>query len=231
MDCIPQRKDEFYLFCNDFRNAAKGNLCGRPIVDNFAEMVKRNGIRIEWAEDFLSAMESDLHKKSYMNMQETISYMYGSAEVIGLMMAKILKLTEESFEYARLLGRSMQYINFIRDIAEDLQFERIYLPMDELRKHGLNTLQFDEISSKYAHFKKFVEDQLGYYRQWMKSAREGFKYIPHRYRVPVAAASDMYDWTAKRIEKHPDIVYKKKIKPSRTRIIISILKNYLTNTY
>ena len=52
-------------------------------------------------------------------MEELIDYMYGSAEVVGLMMARIMGINREADFCARMLGRAMQYINFIRDIDED----------------------------------------------------------------------------------------------------------------
>ncbi len=74
-------------------------------------------------------MEHDLSESSCETLEDVLTYIYGSAEVIGLFMARIMDLDEASFPYAAMLGRAMQYINFIRDIAEDNELGRRYLPL------------------------------------------------------------------------------------------------------
>ena len=68
---------------------------------------------------FLGSMAADLTRRFYRTEAETLEYVYGSAEVIGLFMARIMRLPEEALPAARMLGRAMQFINFIRDAAED----------------------------------------------------------------------------------------------------------------
>ena len=101
-------------------------------------------------------MEMDIKKKGYSIINQIIEYMHGSAEVVGLMMAKILDLPEKSYKYSQYLGRAMQYINFIRDIAEDLQLGRIYLPMAELKKYKLKDLEYSHTSKYKENFKLFL---------------------------------------------------------------------------
>jgi phytoene synthase len=100
-------------------------------------------IPVARADDFFAAMLSDLDKKVYATYEELQQYMYGSAEVIGLMMCKIIgydKAQEaEVFRTAKLLGEAMQYTNFLRDIVEDSRdFDRLYIPEDRLVQHNLN---------------------------------------------------------------------------------------------
>jgi phytoene synthase len=93
-----------------------------------------------WVDAFLTAMKLDLFKSRYENIEQTNRYMYGSAEVIGLMLCKIMSLPIESYASARLLGRAMQYCNMIRDIAEDCQLGRQYIPDTALRQFGIEKL-------------------------------------------------------------------------------------------
>ena len=86
----------------------------------------------------------DIKKKEYNSLEETLEYIYGSAEVIGFFMAKIIGLSDESLYYAGRLGRSMQYINFIRDIEEDNNLGRRYLVIIE----PLRSLKFEEARLK-----------------------------------------------------------------------------------
>ncbi|MFN3660156.1 MAG: phytoene/squalene synthase family protein, partial [Brevinematales bacterium] len=164
-------------------------------------------------------------KTTYFSLEETCQYMYGSAEVIGYFMAKIMGLPEEAFAYAALLGRSMQYINFIRDIAEDLSFGRTYLPLSE---SPFPDFREETCRTNPTAFEKYIHKQISRYFEWQKEAEKGYRYIPYRMLIPIKTAADMYRWTAKKIAKDPWIVYKKKVKPPKWRILMQILINTLS---
>ena len=171
-------------------------------------------------------MAMDLEKDDYETMDETLDYIYGSAEVIGLMMAKILNLDEESYESAKMLGRSMQFCNFLRDIKEDQEdLGRRYMPKEEMEKHGLETLEEGEFDPE--NFRNFMHAQLEKYEEWQREAEKGFKYIPYRTRVPVILSSRLYRWTANRIRESPEVVFEKEVRPSKLRISVELFKSLL----
>jgi phytoene synthase len=155
--------------------------------------------------------------------------MYGSAEVIGLMMSKILELKEQSYEYAKYLGRSMQYINFIRDINDDIKLGRRYLPTEEMKKYGLESLDYNYVIKNKEKYKKFLRAQITYYLNWLKLAEEGYKFIPKKYLIPIKTASEMYFWTAMKIYKEPFLVYSEKIKPNISTIVSTVVMNLIEN--
>jgi phytoene synthase len=169
-------------------------------------------------------MELDLTKKNYDTLEESLEYIYGSAEVIGLYMARLMDLPPDSHPYAQLLGRSMQYINFIRDLDEDRRLGRRYLPLADT---PLGSLEPGYIREHPEQFRAFLRHHLGYYKQWQREAEEGFRFIPRRFRIPIRTASDMYNWTARVIESDPLVVFRRKVKPSRARILARILGNAL----
>ena len=107
------------VFKDGYYNALLGKCTSDIIINSFFELLHRKSFQSSWVDAFFKSMEMDLIKKRYETIEETLSYIYGSAEVIGLMMAKILDLDPQSYPFARYLGRAMQYINFIRDIDED----------------------------------------------------------------------------------------------------------------
>jgi len=222
VDNIPQKKEEFYNFCNLYRKALSGEKVDDIVIDSFVDLIHRKDFDPEWVEDFLHAMEMDLTKKTYNTLEETLEYIHGSAEVIGLFMAKILDLPEKSYFAAERLGRAMQYINFIRDIPEDITFGRRYLP---IKGFELDSLEKEEAMNKKEEFQRFMNTQINQYVKWVTEAEEGFKFIPRRYLIPIKTASDMYTWTALTIKKNPFIIYEEKVKPSKIRIIMNIMKN------
>jgi phytoene synthase len=219
VDAVPQRADEFRSFDTRFREARAGGPTGDPIIDRFAALEKRRGFDPSWTDAFLHAMALDLVKRRYARIEETLEYVHGSAEVVGLMTASLMGLPPEAFPPAAMLGRAMQYINFLRDIAEDNGFGRTYLPAAEMSRFGLSGLGPEAAARAPEAFRSFVRAELDRYRGWQAEAERGFRYLPRRLLVPVRTASKMYKWTAARISSDPFIVFRTKVKPSRWRIL------------
>ena len=189
------------------------------IVKNMMRLTQRYKFEPTWVPSFLEAMKSDIQPKAATTLKASLEYVYGSAEVIGLMMAKIMKLPEEAWEVARMQGRAMQWLNFIRDIKEDNARGRQYFPEEDLRSCGLADLSEETARANPEAFKKFMRMQLKRYRDWQVEATKGHEFIPKRYRIPVQTTVEMFNWTADVIEKNPFIVYKKKVKPMSTRVL------------
>ena len=131
VDSVPQDVDGFAGFVERYRRAREGAHVEDPVVDAFIDLSRRRGFEDAWANAFLESMEMDVTKQTYETIDETLHYIYGSAEVIGLFMARILGLPSEADRAAMMLGRAMQYINFIRDVDEDRNLGRTYLPLHE----------------------------------------------------------------------------------------------------
>ena len=224
VDSQPQDREGFFRFRENYRRAMAGTPADNPIIDPFVELSKLRDFDPAWTEAFLTSMEMDLEKTDYDHIDETLTYIYGSAEVIGLYMTRLMRLPPEAEQAAKMLGRSMQYINFIRDIDEDISLGRRYLPLEG---SALTSLKEEETGSKQKAFIQFMQKQTGRYKIWQKEAETGYPFIPKRYRVPVKTAGDLYLWTAARIEKDPFIVYRKKVKPSKIRILATLLKNLI----
>lgn len=227
VDSIPQNIDAYYEFKKKYYNALDCRKSKDIVIDSFVELMNNKEFELKWIDSFFESMEMDITKKRYDTLDETKKYIHGSAEVIGLMMAKIMDLPKESFIYSKYLGRAMQYINFIRDISEDLKLGRIYFPSTDLNKHGLIKLDFDYIKNHKNEFSNFINEQLNRYCKWQNIAEIGYKYIPKRYLISVKTASEMYNWTAQQINSDPMIIYTKKVKPIIMKIISTTILNLI----
>jgi len=225
VDRVPQDTDGFYEFVERYRRAYSGEITGDVVVDSFVELSERKNFEDEWTEAFLRSMEMDITVSSYSTMSALEEYLLGSSEVVGLFMASIMGLHTDSYHHARYLGRAMQYVNFIRDIAEDIELGRLYFPMDELERFGLQSLDPHEIRGREDNFRSFLRAQIDIYRDWQGTAERGYRYIPYRYLVPIKTAADMYMWTSRIIERDPMIVYSRKVKPSRGRVVSGAVFN------
>jgi len=122
---------------DDFRNetfkAIKRGISTNPVINSFQIVVNNYEINLKYIEDFLNSMAMDLSNNYYENSSYD-KYVYGSAEVVGLMCLKVFchnhpGLFEELLAPARSLGSAFQKVNFLRDIKSDLNERgRIYLP-------------------------------------------------------------------------------------------------------
>lgn len=218
----------FTNFRNEYSTALYGGSSTNEIINGFVELSHRRDFDPSWIEVFLDTMESDLETSTYKSPEATNRYMYGSAEVIGLMMVNIMDLSSSARPYAQELGRSMQYVNFIRDIAEDVELGRNYFPQTEMKKYGLKSLDYQHVSQRKQDFKKFITAQLKRYSTYQEAGQSGYHYIPRRYLIPIKTASDLYNWSAMQIAKDPMIVYQKKMKPPTMVIAATLLKNIFT---
>ncbi|MFF8596314.1 phytoene/squalene synthase family protein [Streptomyces sp. NPDC015220] len=112
-----------------------------PVVRAVADTAERYGIEHTLFGDFLVSMRSDLHVTDYATYADLRAYMHGSAAVIGLQMLPVLGTVvprEEAAPHAAALGVAFQLTNFLRDVGEDLDRGRVYLPADLLAAHGVD---------------------------------------------------------------------------------------------
>jgi len=109
-----------------------------PVAAATIDTAIRWQIPREHFEAFFTSMRMDLDVDHYDTYDDLYTYVYGSAAVIGLQMVPILEPTSpQAGEYASMLGVAFQLANFIRDVGEDLDRGRIYLPLDELAEFGV----------------------------------------------------------------------------------------------
>jgi len=126
--------------------AGRGLATARPVLLALADTVRRYRIRPELFADFLASMRMDLAVTDYPTMAELRRYMYGSAAVIGLQLLPVLGTAgpvEEAEPAAAALGEAFQLTNFLRDVGEDLDRGRLYLPADELAAFGVDRARLE----------------------------------------------------------------------------------------
>ncbi|MFI1158853.1 phytoene/squalene synthase family protein [Streptomyces sioyaensis] len=112
-----------------------------PVVRAVAHTAARYGIDHRHFRDFLASMRSDLTVTDYPTYADLWRYMHGSAAVLGLQMLPVLGTVvpqEEAAPHAAALGIAFQLTNFLRDVGEDLDRGRVYLPADLLAAHGVD---------------------------------------------------------------------------------------------
>jgi 15-cis-phytoene synthase len=177
-----------------------------PTLAAVVDSARKYGIPWQLFDDFLGSMQMDLTVTDYPNRAALDRYTYGSAEVIGLQMLPILGCVvprEEAEPAAAALGKAFQLTNFLRDVDEDLQRGRVYLPADELAAHGV-----DRDLLRWCHdngrpdsrVRSALIEQHAITRGIYQQARLGIPLLHPRSRPCVEAAFTLYSEILDRIE-------------------------------
>ncbi len=152
------KEELFKNFKKDMYDAIENKISLNPILNSFQETVHKYNIDAHLYESFMDSMEKDLYKSNYLTQEEYEAYIYGSADVVGLMCLKVF-VKGDLDAYGRLkqdamrLGSAFQKVNFLRDLKADNDIlDRSYFPnanlnqLDEKTKHEI----ISEIDADFA---------------------------------------------------------------------------------
>jgi phytoene synthase len=199
----------------DLKKGSSQDHVGRALIDT----VKRFNIPHEHFEAFLHSMTMDLTVQEYESYEDLLEYVYGSAAVIGLQMVPILgPLHNDAFAAAEKLGIAFQLANFIRDVDEDLDRGRVYLPLMELGQFGVTREMLEErvLTPEIIEALKF---QIARVRQLQAEAAAGIKMLEPSSRPCIDAASTLYCGIVDEIEKIGYDIFNHRAKTSTVRRI------------
>ena len=200
----------------DISNGKSNDHVGRALVDT----VQRFNIPIAYFEAFLHSMAMDLTVTQYETYDDLLEYVYGSAAVIGLQMVHVLGTSEgktsEALVPAEKLGIAFQLANFIRDVGEDLERGRVYLPMAELRSYGVSRdmLERRSLTPQIIEALKF---QIGRVRGLQSEANLGINLLSPDSQACIRAASELYCGIVDEVEKIDYQVFTTRAKTSTWR--------------
>jgi len=199
----------------DLKKGTSQDHVGRALIDT----VNRFDIPHEHFEAFLHSMTMDLTVQEYESYEDLIEYVYGSAAVIGLEMVPILgPLHNDAFEAAKKLGIAFQLANFIRDVDEDLDRGRVYLPLKELGQFGVTREMLEErvLTAEIIEALKF---QIARVRQLQAEAAPGIAMLEASSRPCIEAASTLYCGIVDEVEKIGYDIFNQRAKTSTGRRI------------
>jgi phytoene/squalene synthetase len=211
------KKELLNLFEKDLKKSIEDKISLNPILNSFQKTVHNYQIDYELVDSFLNSMKLDLDKNKYLTKKEFDQYVYGSADVVGLMCLKVfVKGNKNQYNdlrpYAMSLGSAFQKVNFLRDLKADHDgLNRSYFP-------NLNIDEFDEPS------KKIILDEID---KDFRHALKGIFKLPSSARFGVYTAYKYYLKLLNKLRKtHP-----LKIKSSRIRVPNYQKVNVLARSY
>lgn len=184
-------------FLADVRKGASDDPIGRAVVDT----VLRWDIPVEHFEAFLASMAMDLTVTEYATYDDLLRYVHGSAAVIGLQMVPILgPLSPSAYPPAQDLGIAFQLANFVRDVGEDLDRGRVYLPLDELARFELTRADLERrvVDDRVRALLAF---QVARVRRLQESARHGIDLLEPSSRPCIEAARVLYCGIVDEVER------------------------------
>ncbi|MGH1386647.1 phytoene/squalene synthase family protein [Kordia sp.] len=206
VDSFHEYDKEFLLdkFQADWDCALKNKISLNPILNSFQHTVHKYDIPTHLIDAFMKSMRQDLDKKVYLTDEEYKEYIYGSADVVGLMCLKVfVKGDEKKYEELKLsamsLGSAFQKVNFLRDLKADYEgLDRTYFPDADLKN-------LDEASKQ-----KIIEE----IEQDFKLGLKGITKLPMEAKFGVFTAYKYYSKLLHKLKRTPSV----KIKNARIRI-------------
>ncbi|MDO8307113.1 MAG: phytoene/squalene synthase family protein [Actinomycetota bacterium] len=193
-----------------------------PICIAVVDTVKRWQIPLEHFDAFLHSMTMDLTVTEYPTYRDLYEYVYGSAAVIGLQMVPILEpTTPEAYPRATELGVAFQLANFIRDVGEDLDRGRVYLPLDDLARFGVTRANLEARRMTPA-VRQAIAFQVQRVRDLEQSARPGIEMLHPASRDCIEAARILYCGIVDEVERNDyDVFSTRATVPMRRRLSVA----------
>ncbi|MEJ6791923.1 MAG: phytoene/squalene synthase family protein [Lacinutrix sp.] len=211
------KKTLFERFETDLENALTDKISLNPILNAFQSTYHKYNIEKHMVDSFMKSMRLDLSKTTYLTEEEYNDYIYGSADIVGLMCLKVFvngdnKKYNELKDSAMSLGSAFQKVNFLRDLKADFDLlERTYFPNTDLNNLDENAKQLiiDDIENDFT------------------KGLEGIKLLPMEAKFGVFMAYRYYNQLLKKLKKTPAL----DIKNTRVRVPNYKKVELLTRSY
>jgi phytoene synthase len=218
---VERRADALADFGNRFFLDLAAGRSDDPVLKAVVHTVKAFDIDPDCFQRFLRSMTMDLTVATYETWDDLLVYMDGSAAVIGEMMLPILEpLRPEATTHARDLGNAFQLTNFLRDIAEDLDRNRQYVPQEDLRRFGVD-LTARRCTPEFVELMRF---EIARCRELYESADLGLAMLPTESAKCIGAARVLYGGILDRIEAQQYDVFAKRARVPTWRKALMVAK-------
>ncbi len=188
-----------------------------PVLHAAADTFHTFRIPYAYSEAFFDAMKRDLTQSHYKTYADLQTYMYGSAEVVGLMCTYVLGFRDGALPYAAALGEAMQLTNFLRDVREDYEDRnRIYLPKEDMTAFEVTE---EHIQNRCCdeNFQNLMRYEISRARELYRYAEAGIPLLSQHARFGVFLAARLYASILEEIEQVNYDVFHHTISPSKRK--------------
>ncbi|MGH9151432.1 MAG: phytoene/squalene synthase family protein [Acidimicrobiales bacterium] len=197
---VAQRAAALAAFGDRFFADLAAGRSDHPVLKAVVHTVRAFDIHPDCVRRFLRSMTMDLSVDRYETFDDLLAYMDGSAAVIGEMMLPILEpRSPDAWGHARDLGIAFQLTNFWRDVGEDLDRGRVYVPQEDVRRFGAErALAERRVTPGWVELMRFEIDRT---RRYYESGDAGIPMLPPVAARGIAAARALYSGILVRIER------------------------------
>ncbi|WP_409484734.1 phytoene/squalene synthase family protein [Arsenicicoccus dermatophilus] len=212
---VPETERRLDAFRRRVTDAVRSGEAADPVLAAVARSLRHLGIGEEPLDRFFGAMAQDLTTTRYQTWSDLRAYMDGSAAVIGEMMLPVLQPSSpDALGPARALGEAFQLTNFLRDVAEDLDRGRVYLPQEDLRSFGADPHR-REVTPQW---RAMLRHQIERNRTLYAEADRGIPLLPPASARCVATARRLYAQILDLIEEADyDVFSHRLVVPTRVK--------------
>jgi phytoene synthase len=193
-------EEEVNFISKELKRAYRTGESEHPILKPFVVVALKYGIPIEYPLELLKGVLMDIKTTRYETFDDLYLFCYRVAGVVGLMMTYVLGYkSAKAFHYAEKLGIAMQLTNILRDIKEDKNMGRIYLPQEELERFGVTE---DDIMNERmtANFRRLMQFQVERAHQYYREADRGIPMLERKAQFAIYSASKIYQGILRKIE-------------------------------
>jgi phytoene synthase len=185
---------------NELKTAYRTGESEHPVIGPFISVAKHYEIAKEYPLDLIKGVRMDTSISRYETFDDLYLFCYRVAGVVGLMMTQVLGYNNpEAMIYAEKLGVAMQLTNILRDIREDKEMDRIYLPQEEIKQFGIDIDHFFE-EKMSDNFQKLMKFQIDRAQQYYNEADFGIKMLDRDAQFAIYSASKIYRGILRKIE-------------------------------
>ncbi len=227
VDAVPPQIDQYEMYKAQTQHALEGRVTGDTILDSMAQVVHRWNIDPGYIDAYFTSQDLDLHTRQYETQEDLDRFIYGVADVVGLMMARIMRLDISADKTAMLLGHAMQMTNILRDVQEDTVAGKVYLPQADLTLFGLSgTVEKSMVKGNEEKVTRLIRYEVEKTRAMLHDASKGIALIPTRCQLPIRLSVKVYEYVLGEIFKSPLQVFTTRVKPSIMTLVTCLLSSY-----
>jgi phytoene synthase len=185
---------------HEIKTAYRTGESEHPIIGPYIAVAKKYDIPRKYSSELIEGVAMDTSIKRYKTFNDLYLFAYRVAGVVGLMMTPVLGYKNPAaMKHAEQLGVAMQLTNILRDIKEDKEMDRIYIPQDEIRQFGLDADHFfeEKMSDNFCRLMKYQIDRAHHFYE---EAEAGIKMLDRDAQFAIYSASKIYRGILRKIE-------------------------------
>ncbi|MBL9175371.1 MAG: presqualene diphosphate synthase HpnD [Verrucomicrobiales bacterium] len=221
---VEERRAALQAWRDDVSRACDGREPSFPVNQELRPVIARHGLPFHLFDELIQGVEMDLDRQRYETYVELEKYCYRVASVVGLLSIEIFGYRDAGCrDYADALGKALQFTNILRDVGNDARRGRVYLPEEELQRHGVTASDI-LAGRRPGGFESLAESFATRTRQYYALARGRLPAVDRRSMVAAELMGSVYWALFRRLERrHFPVLAPEPVRLSKPRKLALLL--------